>query len=627
MYKLIIINTVDEAVYFLKSLYSYNKDWFILSTHHAVNDKFSGFDFECHHVSEYYSNEFINEEMNFISDQVNNALSNLDDGINARRTRFKTEENINIFFTLFRYWLKSDYLGISMIQQAINHIKEDFLINSVYYFPNSKLNNLNFSITEIIKSEFSLKVEFFEIMYQSPNRSLIKKAFDIFHKSIEQKQKILPKINGIFNEYFGHIEIVFSKPTILIARPVYDLEDLIPELNDFNVLFFDHDKFFCKDKNKIRQIKVSKSVNHNFHKYIKIIDKLEIELADRRNTVEDPLINSRTCITVRTLLNIFNKRIREIIIPFLSVIDLHKEIDIKLFLWGCPPSAPRSTSLVAEYFLERGIPVVGSQHGGAYGYQKIGFKHQDTDFSRCSHYFSWGFSEKDTEILKNDYLNKISIYPIGKLTRNSQSDISISEIKKTEIDVLFPLTPAVNVLTGPYRINCSMLNKYQNKIFDMLESQSNMSCFIKPQNNYLEIDFQLKERLKRAKNLKVNSLPLNDFLMLYHPRLVVIEYPSTPLLDVLGIDCDLFIFNDPVNPIAKKDRIMLEKRGYIINNIEQLYSLFNLFIENKLEKRRDATFYNYFISGDNSLVKAKDIIHNIIKTNFSIYHQDIKYAI
>ena len=39
-------------------------------------------------------------------------------------------------------------------------------------------------------------------------------------------------------------KIVSSKPTILIARPVYDLEDLIPELNDFNVLFFDHDKFY-----------------------------------------------------------------------------------------------------------------------------------------------------------------------------------------------------------------------------------------------------------------------------------------------------------------------------------------------------------------------------------------------
>jgi hypothetical protein len=108
---------------------------------------------------------------------------------------------------------------------------------------------------------------------------------------------------------------------------------------------------------------------------------------------------------------------------------------------------------------------------------------------------------------------------------------------------------------------------------------------------------------------------------------VIIEYPSTPLLDVLGIDCDLFIFNDPVNPITKKARAMLEKRAYIVNNIDQLDSLFNLFIENKLEKRRDATFYNYYYSGDNSLVKAKDIIHNIIKTNSSIYHQDIKYAI
>ena len=171
-----------------------------------------------------------------------------------------------------------------------------------------------------------------------------------------------------------------------------------------------------------------------------------------------------------------------------------------------------------------------------------------------------------------------------------------------------------------------MLNQNQNKIFDMLEIQNNMSCFIKPQTNYLEVGFQLKERLKKAKNLKVNSLPLNDFLKLYHPRLIVIEFPSTPLLDVLGIDCDLFIFDDPVFPITKKARIMLEKRAYFINNNEQLYSLFNLFIENKLEKRRDATFYNYYVSGDNSLVQANDIIHNIIKNNSSIYHQDIKYA-
>lgn len=45
-----------------------------------------------------------------------------------------------------------------------------------------------------------------------------------------------------------------------------------------------------------------------------------------------------------------------------------------------------------------------------------------------------------------------------------------------------------------------------------------------------------------------------------------------------------------------------------------------------LRIRRDAAFYIYFL-GNNCLVKAKDIIRNIINTNSSIYHQNIKYAI
>ena len=110
--KLIILNTVTDAVHFLDKIYTNNSDWFVLTTSFAINDKFRSYDLECHHVSEYYTNEFINEEMNLISEQVNAALLDLDSRINTDFSPLLGKGGINNFYTLFRYWLKLDYLGI-----------------------------------------------------------------------------------------------------------------------------------------------------------------------------------------------------------------------------------------------------------------------------------------------------------------------------------------------------------------------------------------------------------------------------------------------------------------------------------------------------------------------------------
>ena len=82
--RLIIINSISEAKYFTNKYYPEYDNWFVLSTQHSVNDHFNNTNVVCHHVSEYYSNEFINEEMDLISEQVNRALFNLDNRINTK---------------------------------------------------------------------------------------------------------------------------------------------------------------------------------------------------------------------------------------------------------------------------------------------------------------------------------------------------------------------------------------------------------------------------------------------------------------------------------------------------------------------------------------------------------------
>ena len=98
---LVIINTRNEAIYYLNNIYTNNENWFILSTQHSVNDYFENTNHVCHHVSEYYSNEFINEEMALISEEVNSSLINLDQKINSKLSSFFGNIQINILYTLF----------------------------------------------------------------------------------------------------------------------------------------------------------------------------------------------------------------------------------------------------------------------------------------------------------------------------------------------------------------------------------------------------------------------------------------------------------------------------------------------------------------------------------------------
>ena len=102
--------------------------------------------------------------------------------------------------------------------------------------------------------------------------------------------------------------------------------------------------------------------------------------------------------------------------------------------------------------------------------------------------------------------------------------------------------------------------------------------------------------LKKLKNLKIiNNVPLTEFLKKYLPKGVLMEVPSQPLFDVLPLDTEIFLMGNPVYPYEEKALEELKMRVHYCEDIDSLISKIDLFLEGKLEKKRDGTFYKHYM--------------------------------
>ena len=106
---------------------------------------------------------------------------------------------------------------------------------------------------------------------------------------------------------------------------------------------------------------------------------------------------------------------RELFWPLMSVHELFVRRGIAGCVWGNPPVFANSSALIQAYLAAQKVCVAGMQHGGCYGTQECHFVHFDGDFSRCSHYLSYGFTSDD---LRKVYPHKrlaCEIIPVGSV--------------------------------------------------------------------------------------------------------------------------------------------------------------------------------------------------------------------
>lgn len=260
--------------------------------------------------------------------------------------------------------------------------------------------------------------------------------------------------------------------------------------------------------------------------------------------------------------------------------------------WGNSPILGNKALAVA-YLLAVGIPVLGVQHGGIYA-DSVEPWHFLSDFDRCDVYASYGWSEGD---LARAYPGR---RPRCRVTPCGSSRAEARRYGTRPVDVLFPVTNSLATLEeGMARTAPDVLHHRQVAVAEKLEELGASGAHVVAKL-FLRADERncsILPLLGRFPNVRTaDDVTLDEFLGRYTPRLVVIEYPSQPLYDVLGADCDVICIADRVLPLVPEARAELERRVHLVDSLEEALARIDDFSAGRLEHRRDDTFLRHYVT-------------------------------
>ncbi|MBF0300714.1 MAG: hypothetical protein HQK51_18515, partial [Oligoflexia bacterium] len=378
----------------------------------------------------------------------------------------------------------------------VNYIFHLMIQSEVY-------SNLNF---KIIKREERT----------SPN--LQKKCNSIF-KLFKAVVTILKKIKkGI--EFF--IYIILKRPHIFLGANLYNLEFLekekkfkkyyVTQLSDISfVLKFNFLKKHLQDKK-----------NKCILKFEKFIEKYSSDFVTKMFLID--IKNS--------LLNYSWKNVL-----LIKILDkIHRVYPCDLGIWG-NLSLYGMTRVLFEYLRANGIKVIGGQHGNCYGDQEVSW-HVESDYLHCDYFLTYGYTKNDLDRTMDTRVKnlKTKFLPFGKIKTEDKKNLFLT--KKT-IDILFPITNNISILLGGMaRISPDKLTKIQTYILQYLDNLSkDLEIYVKPFVNSNYYNFSVFPVLSKCKNLKiVSDMNLEHFLTQYSPKISIIEYPSSPLYQLIGLD-------------------------------------------------------------------------------------------
>jgi hypothetical protein len=265
--------------------------------------------------------------------------------------------------------------------------------------------------------------------------------------------------------------------------------------------------------------------------------------------------------------------------------------------WDVPPVTSARSNLLVEFYLCSGVPVWGRQHGANYLCQDLGTIHFDSDFNRCTHYFSYGAGAQEFAALYPKRGARCAFIAAGHVPLEVRH-------RRRPVDIVFPITNCCSLFDlarGPE----SELAQRQAAILGTMDGRSDLRCVVKPFLHFSEDDFAHTQALRRLRNVRVVRTTWADYLAQWRPRLAVFEIASTPLYEVLPLDMDIFLMLDPVFPFAESALAMLRDRVHVFATLRELTDAIRTYGREPLPRLRDSKFYaTYANRGSPSAVAA-----------------------
>ena len=584
MKRAIILHSISDAKHCVHNkLYEGNM---LFSTHSSVDvylKEKHGLDCQC--LSKFMLMEELVNKRETCLETVRELLKDLDSSLSPLlNNRFHLK--LNYFNTL--YFVDGAYhlLGYTFFVDCIRRIMDRYKLEEIalYDYRFNKFLNTSTSIVDLVPLfPGNVQVKIIKIPGNNSAAKIkigLKNTINNFRKLKGGKFRFIYNRIAFIAYKCRFRKFLDSRKTILVSEPLYDLEPLIGCLNKYNLLLYNSQK------------------QHSIH-------KVNLDFCNDYFIENDA--DSLSKIFLRDIREDFISNIGRYLDAVYSIEKVNRKYPISLGMWGGSPVS-KTNAMIFEHLRSDGIEVLGSQHGCLYGEVFTPWPF-DSDFSRCDYFLSWGFTREDLQRMYPSKKVNSEILPFG------QAKIAKNEKALKKIDILFPITNTISLFEGGMdRVFPDKLTEMQIALLEYLNSLESLNIYIKPFLNPCYQNCSVLPVLERLKNLKiVDNISLTDFLKETLPDAVLIELPSQPLFDCLGLDTEIFLMDDPVTPYAKEALVELKKRVHYCENVGELTSKLDLFLKNRLEKKRDKTFYEHYLYKEKTKENILSLIDGLVE--------------
>lgn len=575
--KVFILNSIQDALHYIKDNASERSNK-LFCTHSSVKEFLSAKSIECIELSDLFSYEEISLLKKHCAMDTIGLLQKMDTKYEKEIFEFFGIENLKIFYTIFSYLGIHHALGYMFFVKAIDKIFVNYGPDKIFIYDRRFDTLLETNTDMALLCNIALADKPIEIIkhnsiFGHQYKILNVGVVDFFIKSIFVLRKAFLKTKKLF-KLISKKNNKKDKKTIFVYSELYDLD------------FLRDSKFDVLDERQLSD-----------RQHDGIGGALRLPLLNSPASIDELLEKEYVellCRNSKMLLDIANK-----------TLAISSKID--LAVWGNPPIHAQK-AICFGVLKSCGIPIVGAQHGSCYIDQYLP-EHFQSDFERCDYYFTYGFDVFDVERVYGCRSD------IPKYLNYGSTKKTVS-CKIKQIDILFPITNSISVFDGgisrhPFGALCTA----QNKILDWLEERGlDNDIYVKPMPHANTNNCCVLDSLSALKNIKIlDYMGLTDFLTFYKTRIVIIEYPSTPLYDVIGLDTEIFLLLDPIAPYEAVALEELEKRAHCYNDVDTLLIGVDRYLAGNLASKRDDTFLNHYVYKVNARENILKAIENIIE--------------
>ena len=569
-----ILNSVEDAKSFLSEFEGEHSQWDLFSTHDGVRDFLSSRNVECTNLTSFITNAFLVKAFKEIAEPFDQLTSHLDRSVSKKVSETLGIPDLSYFHSLYAYIGKLQLLGLLKVNQSLEtllgkNVPKKFL---VYHSANTEFLDESDAILELVKKH-SKKLGFDVVLKENT----IKSAPVSFGK------KVSPY-------WTNPVQLDKGKKTIILLGYLYDLSFLKNQLPAI------YNTILWPQLGYPGNLPCIKNADKNlFDQLRSIISSLET-----KNLMPDNAfgLNFWLLMVAKRMIGDFLRHLEDYLVPLLVLDNFKSRHPIHLGVWGNPPNFG-SKALIANFLMSNDIPVIGSQHGGNYGTQNCYSIHFDTDFSRCTHFLSYGFTDKDLKATYPNRTTNCEIVPVGSYLE--QSRVESSSKSKAKIDILFPLTNAMSIFPEGCRPKSDLLTSYQTKILKQLDQFDELRVVVKPFKGSSHENCSVMQVISMLENIEViDDMHLTDCLKENEVRAIVSEYPSSPMFEVIGLDTEIFQLSAPNVPFSKESLVLLTRRVHWFEKIDNMLEMLGLWVKGSLKPKRDLSFYNKFLFKENT---------------------------